>query len=74
VVNVTTAGMGAPVASTAEDVSSVVLSVVAILLPVFVLVGLALLIWATVWVVRRRRRRRREDRPLSGSGTGHSFG
>ena len=74
VVNVTTAGMGAPVASTAEDVSSVVLSVVAILLPVFVLVGLALLIWAAVWVVRRRRRRRREDRSLSGSGTGHSFG
>jgi hypothetical protein len=74
VVNVTTAGMGAPVASTAEDVSSVVLSVVAILLPIFVLVGLALLAWAAVWVLRRRRRRRREDRPLSGSGTGHSFG
>ena len=39
VVNATTAGVGAPVASTAEDFSSVVLSLLAILLPVLVLVG-----------------------------------
>ncbi|MET0417831.1 MAG: DUF4126 domain-containing protein, partial [Actinoplanes sp.] len=70
VVNATTAGVGAPVASTAEDVSSVVLSVVAILLPILVLVGLVALIWAAVWIFRRRRRKR----ALSGSGSGHSFG
>ncbi|GIE83960.1 DUF4126 domain-containing protein [Actinoplanes regularis] len=58
VVNVTTGGLGAPVASTAEDIGSVLLSVLAILLPVLVLIGLALMIWATVWVFQRRKRRR----------------
>ena len=60
VVNASTAGFGAPVASTAEDLSSVVLSVLAILLPVLVLVGVVLLLAAAVWVFRRRSRRRRE--------------
>jgi hypothetical protein len=59
VVNVTTAGFGAPVASTVEDIGSVVMSVLAILLPVLVLVGLALMLWAAIWVVRRRRRKQR---------------
>ncbi len=58
VVNVTTAGFGAPVASTAEDIGSVLLSVLAILLPVLVLIGLAVMVWATVWVFRRRKRRK----------------
>ena len=40
VVNATTAGFGAPVVSTVEDVGSVVMSLVAILLPILVLVGL----------------------------------
>lgn len=57
VVNATTAGFGAPVASTAEDVSSVVMSVLAIVLPVLVLIGLGVLVWAAIWVVRRRRQR-----------------
>jgi len=68
VVNATTAGFGAPVASTAEDIGSVVMSVLAILLPVLVLGGLGVLVWAAVWVVRRRRRRRRAVE------TRHSFG
>jgi hypothetical protein len=59
VVNVTTAGFGAPVASTAEDISSFVMSVLAILLPVLVLVGLALMVWAAIWMGRRRRRKQR---------------
>jgi len=59
VVNATTGGVGAPVASTAEDFSSVVLSVLAILVPVLVLIGLALLIFAAVLVTRRRREKRR---------------
>ncbi|GID25597.1 DUF4126 domain-containing protein [Paractinoplanes brasiliensis] len=58
VVNATTAGFGAPVASTAEDIGSVVMSVLAILLPVLVLLGLVLMVVAGVWLVRRRRRRR----------------
>jgi hypothetical protein len=74
VVNVSTAGFGAPVASTLEDFSSVVMSVLAILLPVFVLVGLLLMVWAGVWVVRRRRRRRREREPVAGIETQQLFG
>ena len=61
VVNATTAGVGAPVASTAEDFSSVVLSLLAILVPVLVLLGLALLVVAGVLILRRRRQRRRNE-------------
>ncbi|SDT77312.1 DUF4126 domain-containing protein [Actinoplanes derwentensis] len=60
VVNTTTAGFGAPVASTVEDISSVIMSVLAILLPVLVLIGLVVMVWAAVWVVRRRNRRKQE--------------
>jgi hypothetical protein len=74
VVNATTGGLGAPVASTAEDVSSVVLSLLAILLPVLVLAGIALLAYAGWWVVRRRGRRRRERRPSEGVATERLFG
>jgi hypothetical protein len=70
VVNATTAGIGAPVASTLEDIGSVLMSVLAILLPVLVLVGLILLVWFGVWVVRRRRRRGR----VAASGVGRLFG
>lgn len=73
VVNTTTAGFGAPVASTAEDVGSVLMSVLAIVLPVLVLVGLLFLVFGGVWVVRRRRKRAKRTQ-LSGSGTPHPFG
>ena len=69
VVNATTAGVGAPVASTAEDFSSVVLSVMALLVPVLVLLGIGLLVFAAVLVHRRRRLRRRQGVP-----TGRLFG
>ena len=59
VINATTAGFGAPVASTAEDVFSVVMSFVAIVFPVLIIVFLILLVWLFV-VLRRRRRRRKE--------------
>jgi hypothetical protein len=74
VVNVSTAGLGAPVASTAEDVSSVTLSLLALLVPVLVLVGLGLLAWAAVQVRRRRRQKRSERERVTGSGTGQLFG
>ncbi|HEU4422133.1 MAG TPA: DUF4126 domain-containing protein [Pilimelia sp.] len=60
VVNVTTAGAGAPVVSTAEDLTSAVMSVVAILLPVLVLIMLLAMLAGFIWLWRRRSRRRRE--------------
>ena len=67
VVNATTAGVGAPVVSTAEDIGSVLLSVLAIVLPVLVLGGLVLLVLGAFWVLRRRRRR--SDRTVHPAGS-----
>jgi len=55
--NVATAGIAAPVLSTIEDVTSVGLVFVAILVPVLVLVALIAVLWAVVKLLRRRRRR-----------------
>jgi Domain of unknown function (DUF4126) len=74
VINATTAGIGAPVASTAEDFGSIVMSLLAILLPILVLLGLVLMVSSAVWVVRRRRLRRRERRPVEGVTTERLFG
>ncbi|MFI6761434.1 DUF4126 domain-containing protein [Micromonospora sp. NPDC050417] len=68
VINAGTAGIGAPVASTVEDVTSVVMSLVAIVLPVLVLlflVGFALLL---PWTLRRRRERKREREAARAAG------
>lgn len=56
--NAATAGFAAPVLSAAEDVSSVVLSIVAILLPALVIVGVIAIGIGLVALVRRRRRAR----------------
>ncbi len=53
VVNATTAGLGAPVLSTAEDVLAVGLSLAALLLPVLVLLLLVLLVVGLVLGSRR---------------------
>jgi LPXTG-motif cell wall-anchored protein len=74
VVNASTGGLGAPVASTAEDLGSVALALLAILVPVLVLIGLVLLAFGGWWVIRRRRVRRRERRALEGVETGRLFG
>jgi glucan phosphoethanolaminetransferase (alkaline phosphatase superfamily) len=58
VVNVSTAGVGAPIVSTIEDVFSTAMSLAAIVLPVLVLVFLAMVVLSFGWVVRRRRRRK----------------
>jgi Domain of unknown function (DUF4126) len=55
--NVATAGMAAPVLSTIEDVTSVGLVFLAILIPVLVLVAVLALAWAVVRILRRRRRK-----------------
>jgi hypothetical protein len=74
VINATTAGVGAPVASTAEDIGSIVMSMLAILLPILVLLGLVLLVSSSVWAIRRRRQRKRERRPVKGVTTERLFG
>jgi hypothetical protein len=58
VVNATTLGTGAPVVSFVEDVFSVVMSLVAIVLPILIVVFLAAIVLFFVWARRRRRRRR----------------
>ena len=58
VVNAATGGVGAPVASTAEDAGSLALAFAAILAPVLVLVGIVVIVVLVVVLVRRRRARR----------------
>ena len=60
VINTTTAGVGAPVASTAEDVGSIAVSIAAILLPILVLFALVALVVLSLLVIRRRRERRHQ--------------
>jgi hypothetical protein len=55
--NVATAGVAAPVLSSIEDIASIGLVFVAILLPVLVLVVVALIAWGAYRLWRRRRRR-----------------
>lgn len=59
VVNLSTAGIGAPVASTVEDVSAVAMTVLAVLLPILLIVFLFLLAVIGIWVYRQRRARTR---------------
>ncbi|HEY3437027.1 MAG TPA: DUF4126 domain-containing protein [Actinotalea sp.] len=59
VVNATTLGVGGPVVSVAEDLTSAALAFSAVLLPILVLVLLGALVWAAVTVLRRRAERRR---------------
>ncbi|GAA3901596.1 DUF4126 family protein [Microbacterium invictum] len=62
VANVATAGLAAPLVSTAEDVSSFGLAVTAIFVPVIALLLLVGLIVVVVWLLRRRGRIRQERR------------
>jgi hypothetical protein len=61
-VNLTTAGVGAPVASTAEDAFSVVMSLLAIIAPFLIIICLVLLLGAFIGLARRRRARRAQKR------------
>jgi hypothetical protein len=62
VANLATAGLAAPVVSTAEDVSAFALAVAAIFMPVIAGVLLVLLAVAAVLLLRRRRRLRSSAR------------
>jgi hypothetical protein len=59
-INAMTLGIGAPVVSTIEDASSVVMSFLALLAPVFVILGIGGLVWALIALFRRAARKRRE--------------
>ncbi len=61
VINTFTLGVGAPIVSTVEDVTSAVLSVVAIVIPFLVIGFLAAFVLA-FWALLRRRARRRAQR------------
>lgn len=69
VVNVSTGGVGAPVASLTEDALSLVGAVVAIVAPILVLAFIALFAWA-LWVILRRRRARRARRAAARTPSG----
>lgn len=58
IINTFTLGFGAPVISTAEDATSVTLSVVAIIIPILVVLFIVFFIWFAWWVLSRRRRAR----------------
>jgi hypothetical protein len=62
VINATTAGVGAPVASTVEDIGSVVMSLIAILLPILIVVALVVMVYAFIALMRRRARRKEARR------------
>jgi hypothetical protein len=64
VINATTVGFGAPVASTAEDVFSVAMSFVAILFPFLIVFFLVFLIWMFFAIRRRRKRKKLEKAEL----------
>lgn len=58
VVNTATVGTGAPVVSTLEDAGAIVMSLVAIFLPVLVIIFIVLLVFATYWVFSKLKKRR----------------
>lgn len=77
VINATTVGLGAPVASTAEDAFSVAMSFAAILFPFLIIFFLIFLLWA-FFAMRRRRKRKRLDKAerealRRGSQDGHTL-
>ncbi|MEU8322598.1 DUF4126 domain-containing protein [Nonomuraea sp. NPDC048881] len=62
VINAGTAGVGAPVVSTAEDAGSLGMSLIAVFLPVLVIVALLLFVVLAWWTFRRVRRLRARRR------------
>lgn len=58
VVNVSTAGIGAPVVSVIEDILSFAGAIVAILAPILVILFVIAFVWSLVVILRKRRERR----------------
>ena len=62
VINIFTAGIGAPVASFLEDVVSVFAALMAVLLPLLIVIVFPLMVVVGVWAVRKGRKVRSERR------------
>lgn len=61
VVNATTAGVGAPVMSTAEDTGAVAISAIAIAIPILIVFVIAAIIFGMWWWFWRRERTKRRE-------------
>nr|QMS47848.1 putative transmembrane protein [uncultured bacterium] len=59
VINAATVGTATPVVSAAEDVSSVVVTVMALLIPILILLVIPIVAWLVWWIARRWSRRGR---------------
>lgn len=59
-ITATTAGVGDPIVSTAEDVVAALISVLSIVLPILMLIVLVLLIWALISLIHRLKKPTRE--------------
>jgi hypothetical protein len=70
VINVSTLGVGAPVASTIEDIVSVTMSLVAIVMPFLIVFFVAAFVWFFIWARRRRRRRKAEKAAAKAAARG----
>jgi len=64
VVNATTGGVGAPVASTVEDTSAVAISAIAIAIPILVVFVVAVILFGMWWLWRRERLKRRHTEQM----------
>jgi Domain of unknown function (DUF4126) len=71
VINASTVGLGAPVASTLEDVFSTVMSAVAIILPILIIFFVLLLAGGLISLRRARMRRRALRRAAQVGGESH---
>ncbi len=56
-VNVATVGLATPVVSAAEDVGSIAVSIMAILIPLLIILVIPVVAWLIWWTLRRRQRR-----------------
>jgi hypothetical protein len=57
VINVATGGTGAPVVSTAEDAGALVVTVLAIVVPVLAFIGVIAIVGVAIWAISRWRAR-----------------
>lgn len=69
-INGSTMGLGAPIASTAEDGAAIGLSLIAIFLPILVIFALILVLWL-LFAVWRRSRRRHKNRDTAMANAGY---
>ncbi|GAA3745319.1 DUF4126 domain-containing protein [Leifsonia bigeumensis] len=59
VINAVTVGTATPVVSAAEDVGSVAVTLLALLIPILILLVIPIVVWLAWWILRRWTRRKR---------------